>query len=127
MRIQDAAAAYAVCAAMQTQEDAASAKQAAQDWTAAVQQLCPEPVESLSQGRAVIADALDQIQSLQEQQGLAFEDLASKEEALSAAEDRTGALVLSSALRCELRSREITPCQPQHQSCSMSHIINSQG
>ena len=75
---------------LQAKDDAACVNQAVQDWTSLTQQLSSDPVGSLSEGKAAVTAALDQIQSLQEQQGLASEDLAAKDEALVAAEDRIG-------------------------------------
>ena len=72
---------------LQAQADVVSTHK---DWSSLVQQLSPNPVDNLSDGDCTIKDALEQIRSLQEEQNLAFEDLASKDEALANAEDRIG-------------------------------------
>ena len=71
-------------------------------WTSAVQQLSNEPVETAQQGQAVIAAALQSINSFDEQQRLAFDDLASKDDALSVAEARSGELMHCLLQLCHL-------------------------
>ena len=72
---------------LQAQADVVSTKN---DWSRIVNQLSPDPLDNLSDGECIIQNALDQIKGLQEEQSLAFEDLASKDEALANAEDKIG-------------------------------------
>lgn len=67
------------------------------DWSRLVQLLNNDPVENLDDGECTIKNSVekmqslrDQVKSLEEEQDLAFGDLAIKEDALSDAEDKIG-------------------------------------
>lgn len=75
---------------VQAKQDAADAKTQAVHWADAIQRLSADPVETLGDGHAAIATVLDRVQTLEEQQQLALDDIASKEHELSNAESRLG-------------------------------------
>ncbi len=79
---------------MQEQQDATKAKQEAKAWAGLIQQLSSNPVDSPFDGQSVVASTVQHAQKLEEQQRRAFEDLASKDEALSNAESKLGQCLL---------------------------------
>ncbi len=79
---------------LQRQLAAAAASQAVTEWTAVVQQLADSPVASPADGQAVVTNAIQHAQNLEEQQRHAFNDLTSKNEALCDAEHKLGKLCL---------------------------------
>lgn len=91
--------------APQVKGEAAAVMTEATAWAQIMQQLSDSPVHSTEQGQAAVAAVLGSLESLTEQQQLAFEELASRDDALDAAVARIGAvtcLVLQSHLPCML-------------------------
>lgn len=64
-------------------------------WVDALQKLSATPVQSPEDGHAVVASILQNVGSLEEQQRLAFDDLASKDDELHIAESKLGEHVVS--------------------------------
>lgn len=75
---------------MQAQQVALEAKQEGEAWARMVQQLASDPVHSVESGQAVVLSVLETLQTLEEQQRNAFEDLAAKDDALGTAAARIG-------------------------------------
>ena len=80
-------------ACAQATEDAAQAKAEAISWVDALQKLSAHPIQSPEDGHAVVATVLQNMESLQEQQQHAFDDLASKDDELNNAESKLGTYV----------------------------------
>ena len=64
-------------------------------WVDALQKLSATPIQSPEDGHAVVASILQNVGSLEEQQRLAFDDLASKDDELHIAESKLGEHVVS--------------------------------
>ena len=76
---------------MQAQQAASESQQEADAWACMVQQLGNDPVQSVEVGQAVVLSVLETLQSLEQQQRHAFEELAGKDDALGTAAARIGA------------------------------------
>lgn len=75
---------------MQKQQAATEAAQEATEWAALVQQLSTSPIECLADGQSAVALTIEHTHKLKEEQRLALDNVASKDEALNTAECRLG-------------------------------------
>ena len=101
---------------LQRQLATAAANQAVTEWTALIQQLADSPIASPADGQTVVTNAIQHAQNLEEQQRHAFNDLASKDEALCDAKHTLGklCLILVSCKRCVWGANLKTMRCPRH-------------
>lgn len=92
---------------MQVQQAASVSEKEVEAWASMVQQLGSEPLHSVEAGQAVVLSVLATLQSLEEQQRHAFEDLAGKDDALGAAAARIGELQRQFAVVEDLRIQKV--------------------